>query len=574
MFFHFVVLPHVKVCFCGSHSEQMRTSLLLTHWITIASVVIVRSTRLPPVYPACSSDSDCYDHPLYRCVGCRYNASLPAGHCYGTSATAKATCQCMASAPGDQCTPSHFKPDPASALPTYMMVGDSISLGMVSDGALFTSLLNGTVQAAHSPGNACNANRGAHCIAAWLDSCAFDIVSFNFGIHDIAHNQEHLTLDVYEQMLGAIVDVLESCRVNNGTKLLYVLTTPVPSKGGNASSYPSGDANDDVVAYNEAAARIMHNRSIPTLDLYSYVVDHCGHNFELCDWMSGTRNVHPSPLGFQHLAAQMASAIKQIADGTAPPLQPLLSAAVPDGDTVVPAPSLLPPPPFLPPLLPKEYFYSFTEVYRATSLEPERQGEVFDAQSTVGMQYWSLSRLSQRGMVSGGVGVVSKQPTSVLNLLTVTNFTDTSARGSLVVDLVAANCSFSGNEGGRGYEGFDFYRNFVKQALAAGVTVAQTNESDWVSGGNHYGAVNIWRGTPPTGDPLRTLEYTIIFKNGSNEMLSYGVNGTEQLPNVVTGKLERVAMRSFDIRTAYGVVNASSWARGFFDSTATCPYKY
>ena len=56
-------------------------------------------------------------------------------------------------------------------------------------------------------------------------------------------------------------------------------------------------------------------------------------------------------------------------------------------------------------------------------------------------------------------------------------------------------------------------------------------------------------------------------------MLSYGVNGTEQLPNVVTGKLERVAMRSFDIRTAYGVVNASSWARGFFDSTATCPYK-
>ena len=251
---------------------------------------------------------------------------------------------------------------------------------------------------------------------------------------------------------------------------------------------------------------------------------------------------------------------------------PLLPA-VPDGGTVLPAaPSLLLP--FLPPLLPKEYSYSFNEVYLATSLEPERQGEVFNAQSTVGMQYWSLSRLSQRGMVSGGVGVESTLPTSVLNLLTVTDFTDTSMRGSLVVDLVAANCSYSGNEGGRGYEGYDFYQNFVKQALAAGVTVAQTNESDWVSGGNHYGPVNIWRATPPTGDPLRKLEYTIVFKDGSNEMMSYGVNGTEQLPNVVTGKLERVAMRTFDIRTAYGTISASSWARGFFDSAATCPYKY
>ena len=140
------------------------------------------------VYPACSSDSDCYDHPLYRCVGCRYNASRPAGICYGASPAGKATCQCMAEAPGDQCGPTGFKPDPASQLPSYLMVGDSISLGMAKEGALF-SRLNRTVQPVHSPGNACNANRGAHCIQNWLDGCvtatfsSFPTISRAFLVH-------------------------------------------------------------------------------------------------------------------------------------------------------------------------------------------------------------------------------------------------------------------------------------------------------------------------------------------------------------------------------------------------------
>ena len=63
------------------------------------------------------------------------------------------------------------------------------------------------------------------------------MVSWNFGIHDIARNQEHMTLPVYEQMLGVVTDALLACRKQNGTKLLYVLTTPVPTVDGNASTY-------------------------------------------------------------------------------------------------------------------------------------------------------------------------------------------------------------------------------------------------------------------------------------------------------------------------------------------------
>ena len=61
--------------------------------------------------------------------------------------------------------------------------------------------------------------------------------------------------------------------------------------------------------YNEAAAAIMAAGGIPTLDMYAFVNQHCGLNYETCDWSAGQGNVHFSTLGFQALAAKMATAI-------------------------------------------------------------------------------------------------------------------------------------------------------------------------------------------------------------------------------------------------------------------------
>ena len=164
-------LQLLLLCVMSAPPEPFATSSSLSTLLAQSGDIAPPPPPPPPaVYPACSSDSDCYDHPLYRCVGCRYNASRPAGICYGASPAGKATCQCMAEAPGDQCGATNFKPAPGSQLPSYLMIGDSISLGMVKEGALF-SRLNGTVQPVHSPGNACNANRGAHCVKNWLDGC-------------------------------------------------------------------------------------------------------------------------------------------------------------------------------------------------------------------------------------------------------------------------------------------------------------------------------------------------------------------------------------------------------------------
>ena len=86
-----------------------------------------------------------------------------------------------------------------------MQVGDSVSIGQVDIGKLFDQLETRSVaQPVHSPGNACNANRGKHCIANWTTTsqkahrtttqCGFDMISFNFGIHDVNHDQVGLTM--------------------------------------------------------------------------------------------------------------------------------------------------------------------------------------------------------------------------------------------------------------------------------------------------------------------------------------------------------------------------------------------
>ena len=111
----------------------------------------------------------------------------------------------------------------------------------------------------------------------------------------------------------AITEHLVQCRETKQTKLVYVLTTPVPTIGGNASSFPSHVANADVVQYNAAASKIMDASNINVIDMYSFMNAHCGVNYETCDWSGGTGNVHPSALGFQALALKMFTAIKALA---------------------------------------------------------------------------------------------------------------------------------------------------------------------------------------------------------------------------------------------------------------------
>lgn len=225
---------------------------------------------------------------------------------------------------------------------------------------------------------------------------------------------------------------------------------------------------------------------------------------------------------------------------------------------------------FLPPVMPEEYSYSFRETYDALTFNTST---VFAMQRLTGMQYWSLSNQAQRAMVSSGSGVSSTLADPAINRLTVTDFTDpTWDQGSLVVDLIGEKCSYFRNEGETSYQGYDFFRNFVAFAIQNGVPVEQVNDTDWVYDGVSYGPVNIWYATPPTGIEGRVLTYTVVFPAGSNELISYQVNGTEHLPNERNGGMpEFVSVSSVNIRFDYTVMT-TPWADGFFDVIGVCPY--
>lgn len=93
-------------------------------------------------------------------------------------------------------------------------------------------------------------------------------------------------------------------------------------------------------------------------------------------------------------------------------------------------------------------------------------------------------------------------------------------------------------------------------------------------GGIDHGAVNIWSMTPPSGqpgDPDRVLTYTVVYPEGSNQILSYQTTGIELLPNS-TGGMERVQMSQVEFRNNYALLeeDGSSWPDNFFDVQSAC----
>ena len=49
------------------------------------------------------------------------------------------------------------------------------------------------------------------------------------------------------------------------------------------------------------------------IDRFAFMNQHCGLNYETCDWSAGTGNVHPSAMGFEALAGKMFTAVKTLA---------------------------------------------------------------------------------------------------------------------------------------------------------------------------------------------------------------------------------------------------------------------
>lgn len=200
--------------------------------------------------------------------------------------------------------PADPKPDPAMApitdepgLPRVLLVGDSISIGYTIP---VRELLKGKANLHRIPANGGSTKDGLANIDNWLGTAKWDVIHFNWGLHDLKHWKngkmdltapEVSTMDEYGKNLRELVKRLKS----TGAKLIFATTTPVPE--GSAGRVAGDDRK-----YNSVAVRVMKELDVPVNDLHALSVP------KLAGWQL-PKNVHFKPEGSNGLADQVAKEI-------------------------------------------------------------------------------------------------------------------------------------------------------------------------------------------------------------------------------------------------------------------------
>src|SRR5262245_16074553 len=77
-------------------------------------------------------------------------------------------------------------PARGAPLPRVLIIGDSISIGYTTDVKV---LLEGVADVQHNPGNAAHTWKGLEQLNAWLGDGRWDVIHFNWGLHDLRYDK-------------------------------------------------------------------------------------------------------------------------------------------------------------------------------------------------------------------------------------------------------------------------------------------------------------------------------------------------------------------------------------------------
>jgi lysophospholipase L1-like esterase len=138
---------------------------------------------------------------------------------------------------------------------------------------------------------------GLKKIDSWLGDAHWDVIHFNWGLHDLkvnAQGDHQVPIDAYEKNLAALVQRLK----RTGAQLIWATTTPVPE--GKQSPVR---VSSDVPRYNAAASRVMKSEGIPTDDLYAAALPRVAE-------VQLPLNVHFNSAGWEALASEVNAAIR------------------------------------------------------------------------------------------------------------------------------------------------------------------------------------------------------------------------------------------------------------------------
>jgi acyl-CoA thioesterase-1 len=185
-------------------------------------------------------------------------------------------------------------------LPRVLLIGDSISIGYT---VAVRERLAGKANVHRIPVNGGPTTRGLSDMDVWLGDRKWDVIHFNWGLHDlkyidaqgklvdVSRGRQQVPIDEYEKNLESLVQRLRQ----TGARLIWRSTTPVPAGA-------EGRAPEDAPRYNEVAARIMQRHGIPIDDQYTFALPRLAE-------IQLPANVHFTEEGSRQLGAQAAAAI-------------------------------------------------------------------------------------------------------------------------------------------------------------------------------------------------------------------------------------------------------------------------
>ncbi len=194
------------------------------------------------------------------------------------------------------------------ALPRVLLLGDSISIGYTPT---VRKQLAGVANVHRAMENCGPTTRGLAHLDQWLGDGKWDVVHFNFGLHDLAQvdtagqrvdlekesgsgGKPQVPLPQYEKNMRQLIDRLRE----TGATLIWCTTTPVPP--GALARRP-----DDVGRYNRVANRVLRE----TLGEEPIVNDLNRFATPLLAEIQRPANVHFTPAGSERLGAEVARVI-------------------------------------------------------------------------------------------------------------------------------------------------------------------------------------------------------------------------------------------------------------------------
>jgi len=178
-------------------------------------------------------------------------------------------------------------------LPRVLLIGDSISMGYTLP---VRAMLKGKANVHRIPTNGGPTTNGLRNLKAWLGTGKWDVVHFNFGIHDakfMEPGRQQVPPEAYEKNLRELVAQIKA----TGAKLIWATVTPIPD-----GELTPPRTFDKVSTYNAIARRVMEENGVVINDLNAAITPHLAK-------LQNPRDVHFNAAGSEFLAKEVAAKI-------------------------------------------------------------------------------------------------------------------------------------------------------------------------------------------------------------------------------------------------------------------------